>query len=111
MTTNSTVVRPNSTPYLQSTRRKTATCALYLLGLWAALSCLSLAQSGVVSSSHNPLQLGRLQWNKQDTPPPFTVGTQPYGVVFDGASMWVANSGDGTVSKVGYRQQVCDFLL
>ena len=29
-----------------------------------------------------------------------TVGDRPDGVGFDGSNIWVANSGDGTVSKV-----------
>ncbi len=29
----------------------------------------------------------------------FPVGTRPLGVAFDGANIWVANSGSSTVSK------------
>jgi DNA-binding beta-propeller fold protein YncE len=29
----------------------------------------------------------------------FPVGTEPYGVAFDGANIWVANSISNTVSK------------
>jgi DNA-binding beta-propeller fold protein YncE len=30
----------------------------------------------------------------------FTVGNSPTGIAFDGANMWIANRGDGTVSKL-----------
>jgi len=29
----------------------------------------------------------------------FAAGTNPYGVAFDGANIWVTNAGSGTVSK------------
>ncbi len=31
---------------------------------------------------------------------PITVGTQPAGIAVDGANLWVANNGSGTVSKI-----------
>jgi len=30
----------------------------------------------------------------------FTVGTNPVGVAFDGANIWVANAGSNNVSKL-----------
>jgi len=30
----------------------------------------------------------------------FKVGNTPYGMTFDGANMWVTNSGDNTVTKL-----------
>jgi len=33
-------------------------------------------------------------------PPPITVGSNPYGVAFDGTNIWVSNSSTGTVSKM-----------
>ncbi len=30
----------------------------------------------------------------------FTVGFQPLGIAFDGANIWVANRGDGSVTKL-----------
>ena len=30
----------------------------------------------------------------------FTVGSGPYGLAFDGANMWVANSSDNTVTEL-----------
>ena len=41
-------------------------------------------------------RLALLQW-WQDT---ITLGNGPYGVAFDGTHIWVANYGDGTVSKI-----------
>jgi hypothetical protein len=37
-----------------------------------------------------------LQWYRQD----FAVGNAPTGIAFDGANIWVANSGDNTVTKL-----------
>jgi DNA-binding beta-propeller fold protein YncE len=30
----------------------------------------------------------------------FAVGTSPFGIAFDGANVWVTNSGSNTVSKL-----------
>jgi hypothetical protein len=48
----------------------------------------------------NPLKVALLKWYKGNLTTSFTVGQQPYGVAFDGANIWTANSGDGTVSKL-----------
>jgi DNA-binding beta-propeller fold protein YncE len=31
---------------------------------------------------------------------PFTAGTNPFGIAFDGANVWVANYGSNTVQKM-----------
>src|SRR5579864_8133517 len=49
----------------------------------------------------NPLKLALLRWYKANTVfTTFPVGNQPIGIAFDGASIWTANSGDGTVTKL-----------
>src|ERR1700675_973702 len=49
----------------------------------------------------NPLKVALLKWYHANiVPTNFPVGSQPYGLAFDGANIWSANFGDGTVSKV-----------
>jgi hypothetical protein len=48
----------------------------------------------------NPLQVALLRWYRANTTTTFKVGSQPYGVAFDGANIWTANFGDGTVTKL-----------
>ena len=49
----------------------------------------------------NPLKVALLKWYKANTVyTEFPVGNQPVGIAFDGASIWTANSGDGTVTKL-----------
>ena len=53
----------------------------------------------------NPLKIALLKWYQANlVPTSFTVGktqnSDPYGVAFDGANIWTANSGDGTVTKL-----------
>src|ERR1039457_2020996 len=49
----------------------------------------------------NPLKVALLRWYKANTVfTMFPVGNQPYGIAFDGASIWTANSGDNTVTKL-----------
>jgi len=49
----------------------------------------------------NPLKVALLKWYKANpVPTTFPVGSQPYGVAFDGANIWVANFADNTVSKL-----------
>ena len=48
----------------------------------------------------NPLKIALLHWYLADTATSVTVGSQPYGVCFDGANIWTANFGDATVTKV-----------
>jgi DNA-binding beta-propeller fold protein YncE len=48
----------------------------------------------------NPLKVALLHWYRANTTTRFTVGSQPYGLAFDGANIWTGNFGDGTVTKV-----------
>ncbi|HVI09966.1 MAG TPA: hypothetical protein VND65_16885, partial [Candidatus Binatia bacterium] len=48
----------------------------------------------------DPLKIALLHWYKANLAISFAVGNQPYGVAFDGADIWGANYGDGTVSKI-----------
>src|SRR6202521_6465800 len=49
----------------------------------------------------NPLKVALLKWYRANTTTGFSVGSQPYGVAFDGANIWTANFGDGTGTKHG----------
>ncbi len=48
----------------------------------------------------NPNKIALLHWYLGNTVTRFKVGSQPYGLCFDGANIWSANYGDGTVSKI-----------
>jgi hypothetical protein len=49
----------------------------------------------------NPLKVALLKWYAANTvSTTFPVGTQPQGVAFDGASIWVANRMDNTLTKI-----------
>ena len=49
----------------------------------------------------NPLKVALLRWYKANTVyTMFPVGKEPVGIAFDGASIWTANSGDNTVTKL-----------
>ena len=53
----------------------------------------------------NPLKIGLLKWYQANLVPlvsPWarTQNSNPYGIAFDGANIWTANNGDGTVSKL-----------
>src|SRR5690242_3515032 len=49
----------------------------------------------------NPLKLALLRWYKANTTfSMFQVGCEPINIAFDGANMWTANYGDGTVTKL-----------
>ena len=41
----------------------------------------------------NPLKIAQLKWYKANATTRFAVGSQPYGVAFDGANIWTANFG------------------
>ena len=48
-----------------------------------------------------PTQLGSLRWDQDpNRPVTLSVGSLPLGVAFDGTSVWVANYGSNTVSKI-----------
>src|SRR5438132_13317344 len=55
---------------------------------------------GVTNSTKNPLQIAILHWYDANQTTTFTVGTEPIGVAFDGANMWVANVASNNVSKL-----------
>jgi PQQ-like domain len=52
----------------------------------------------------NPLKIAQLKWYQANLTTSFKVGktenSNPYGIAFDGSSIWTANNGDGTVSKL-----------
>ena len=48
----------------------------------------------------NPLKIALLKWYLVNETTRFPVGSQPYGICFDGANIWTANFGDGTVTKL-----------
>ncbi|MGA8763019.1 MAG: hypothetical protein WB562_09160 [Candidatus Sulfotelmatobacter sp.] len=48
----------------------------------------------------NPLKVALLKWYGANTTTSFAVGTNPRGVCFDGANIWVANYGSNTVTKL-----------
>ena len=76
---------------------------LPLLSLVMALPGAAQSISGAPAgnqSATNPLKVALLHWYKANTTTSFAVGSQPYGVAFDGANIWAANFGDGTVSKI-----------
>src|SRR5215831_13477997 len=64
------------------------------------ISTSALAQSGVVDSTQNANQLAILHWYTANQTTSFTTGKTPIAFVYDGASMWVVNFGDNTVSKM-----------
>jgi YVTN family beta-propeller protein len=48
----------------------------------------------------NLQRIALLKWGVSLADNTFSVGTEPGAICFDGASIWVANSGDGTVTKL-----------
>jgi hypothetical protein len=48
----------------------------------------------------NPLQVATLRWYEASQVGDFAVGTNPFAVAFDGASVWVANRGSNNVAKL-----------
>lgn len=57
-------------------------------------------QSAASTAPLNPLKIALLHWYVVNTAASFPVGSQPYGVAFDGDNIWSANYGDGTVTKL-----------
>src|SRR5438105_9838757 len=76
-----------------------------LLTLMLSISCLlvqpAAAQQIPATRDHdlNPLQVALLKWGPNLTTT-FPAGSFPYGVAFDGANIWVANSSGGNVTKL-----------
>jgi len=50
-------------------------------------------------SSPNPLQVAILHWYPANLTAQFTMGAAPFGIAFDGSSIWIS-LGDGTVTKL-----------
>lgn len=48
----------------------------------------------------DPLKVALLHWYAADITTNFSVGDEPLGVAFDGANIWTANFGAGTVTKL-----------
>jgi hypothetical protein len=48
----------------------------------------------------NPLQVAILRWYPANLTTSFGAGSNPSGVAFDGANIWVANTGSNTVTKL-----------
>ncbi len=57
-------------------------------------------QAATSPAPSNPLKIALLHWYAVNTTAHFPLGRQPYGLAFDGANIWSANYGDGTVSKL-----------
>src|ERR1700737_880405 len=77
--------------------------------LTAALGLL--AASGVVSSTKNPLQVAILHWYAvNEVPTQFTAQGYPFGLAFDGASIWVTNAA-ATTSNTAQKFRASDGLL
>jgi hypothetical protein len=64
------------------------------------LSVPTRAQTGVNIEVQNPLQIATLHWYSANLSTSFTVGNLPHHVAFDGASIWVTNFLDNTVTKL-----------
>ena len=59
-----------------------------------------LVHSQVVNSTQNPEQIAVLHWYPANLTTTSTVGTEPDGMAFDGANIWVANLGSNNVTKL-----------
>jgi hypothetical protein len=68
--------------------------------VFTALVTANLASAQVVSSMKNPNQIATLRWYAANQTTAFPTGSGPYGVAFDGSSIWVVNDFAGTVSKL-----------
>jgi hypothetical protein len=57
--------------------------------------------TGTSAQAVNPQQVALLRWyGVNQTGNQFSVGSQPWGIAFDGASIWVANFGSNSVTKL-----------
>src|SRR5580692_11169785 len=80
--------------------------ALFLLFLSLASAAPLWAQNASGSApapspaALNPLTIALLKWYDVNITTSFAVGDEPRGVCFDGANIWVANYGSGTVTKL-----------
>src|ERR1700679_1848266 len=92
-------------------KRVSIRLTLMLALIAAANLCSSRAQEAASDNAAptmnwaagNPLKIGLLKWYQANMTTSFTVGktrnSNPYGVAFDGANIWTANS-EGTVTKL-----------
>src|SRR5579864_3510288 len=78
-----------------------------ILAISATLGALGTISDSQVSSDpaksgrfFNPLQVALLHWYPANLTTTFTVGSNPTGIAFDGAHIWVTNFGDNTVSEM-----------
>src|SRR5271168_3478484 len=58
------------------------------------------ASAPAIATASNPLKVALLHWYAADITTNFSVGDEPEGVAFDGANIWTANFGAGTVTKL-----------
>src|ERR1700732_1797232 len=90
-----------------SHRRRSMFVAMFVCGLFSIVPYLAhsqeqnegptalgqaapfLAPAGVVTSTRNPLQIAILHWYSANQTTAFGVGTNPQGMAFDGANIWV----------------------
>ena len=66
--------------------------------------------AGPPGASLNPLQIAILRWYEATTSSglDYAVGSLPYGVAFDGTSLWVTNSVSNTVTKLRASDGTCN---
>jgi len=77
---------------------KSLMVVIFLSGLLGVVP--QLAHSQVVSSTQNPEQIAILHWYAANLTTKFAVGTEPEGMAFDGANIWVANLVSDTVTEL-----------
>src|ERR1700687_3304633 len=70
------------------------------VALVLAMPQLAVSQQGVVISPQNPLQLALKRWYAVNSATTVTEGTDPAGLAFDGANVWVTNFVDATVTNI-----------
>src|ERR1700745_1204336 len=81
-------------------KREIVAIFLFFPALLDIASGLAHAQGGVVDANKNPLQIATLHWYQANRTTRFAVGTNPFGLAFDGANIWVANNGSDNVTKL-----------
>ena len=71
--------------------------AVSIAPLWTQTSSNSVPATGTPA---NPLKVALMHWYTANRTARFPVGSQPYGLCFDGANIWSANYASASVSKV-----------
>ena len=79
-------------------RRKFAVSMFLLVALGASMGAGPVSAKAPVLP--NALQLAILRWYPAGQAASFPVGTDPAGMAFDGANIWVANDGSNNVTKL-----------